>query len=44
MKTTFALMTVLLSACLVRSFHPFYTEDAKIELPAINGEWKLTKS
>jgi len=32
---------VLLSGCVVQSFHPFYRDDAKVPLPQVRGEWDV---
>ncbi len=32
---------VLLGGCVVQSFHPFYRDAAKVELPQVPGEWNL---
>jgi len=32
---------VLLGGCVVQSFHPFYSNNAKVELPQAIGEWNL---
>jgi nucleoside-diphosphate-sugar epimerase len=39
-------ITLLLgcSGCFVQSFHPFYTDAAKINPPSVTGEWDLVKS
>jgi hypothetical protein len=36
-------ISVAMAGCIVQSLHPFYTEDALIELPQIHGEWLLTR-
>lgn len=41
MKRLVCLGFALLSGCVVQSFHPFYREDAKVELPQVIGEWNL---
>ncbi len=35
----FALM--LLGGCVVQSFHPFYRDNAKVDLPEVIGEWNV---
>ena len=30
---------LLLSGCIIQSFYPFYTEETKVKLNEINGEW-----
>ncbi len=32
----------MLSGCVVKSYHPFYTESSKIEFPQSVGSWDLT--
>lgn len=35
------ILPVILSGCYFQSFHPFYTDDLIVEIPAINGNWRL---
>lgn len=41
MKTTTLLcsLVLLMTGCFVQSIYPFYTEETKVELNEINGEW-----
>lgn len=41
MKAFASVALVLLSGCVVQSFHPFYQEQAKTPLPELVGEWTL---
>lgn len=36
-----SIVLITAAGCIITSFHPFYTEDAVIELPEIKGEWQL---
>lgn len=41
MKRTLSLLSAaFLAGCVVQSFHPFYTEDAKVTPPGIAGAWQ----
>ena len=33
-------MIVLVSGCIIKSIHPFYTDETKIDFSRINGDWK----
>ena len=39
-KRILALGLVLLGGCVVQSFYPFYTDEAKVSLPSIAGSWQ----
>lgn len=34
-------LVLLLSGCLVQSLQPFYTDESKVKVPELKGEWKL---
>ncbi len=36
-------LSLSLTSCIVQSLHPFYKDDALIELPQVKGEWILIK-
>ncbi len=38
-----AAASILLGGCIVISLQPFYTEEAVVELPQLDGEWSLLR-
>ena len=38
------LLAALLTGCVVQSFYPFYTDNSKVAMPQLAGEWDLIKS
>jgi hypothetical protein len=40
----FSLSLLIFSGCVVQSLNPFYTEDAAVKLPELNGSWYLVKT
>ena len=39
MKRALPIVLIILTGCLVQSYHPFYQEKSKVTLPQLDGEW-----
>ena len=39
-----SVLLIILTGCIIQSFHPFYTDKSKIALPQLNGDWDLVRA